>query len=1428
MSKANIILGIDIGSVTIGMVLLDSDGRITDHGYEFHHGDIHAKLSEMINKMNVSTFSGVAVTDSTPETIFAHRRYDDRLAAIEAAGRCFERVGSILMVGGEHFGLIRFDSRGKYAGYETNTSCAAGTGGFLDQQASRLQLGEVSQLAKIARENENEIPKIATRCAVFAKTDLVHAQQEGYSMGEICEGLCRGLAKNIVDTVFSRGLVREPVVCCGGVSLNRSVMEHIGKLLNTNITISEYSHLFGAWGAALLLNSETGNVHRKIIGVNDLFLPETRQRSYYYPPLELKLSGYPDFDAHEHYLDNPFGKQDFDSVEVDVYENLEPGHNIPVYLGIDIGSTSTKAVLTGTDGKVYAGFYCRTAGAPLKAVQKLMASMANMAKLRQIEWVFKGAGTTGSGRKFIAKIIGADLVIDEISAHARAAVEIDPKVDTIIEIGGQDSKFTTLENGRVTFSVMNTVCAAGTGSFIEEQAKKLGCPLSEYADRAKNRPAPISSNRCTVFMERDLNQLLIAGYSTEEVFAAVLHSVRENYLSNVATENYIGKKIFFQGATAKNKTLAAAFEQRLQKPVHVSPYCHLTGALGAALSLSEMNRNSTRFRGIGIFRKQVPLEYEICPICTNHCKLTVAEIDGERVAYGFLCGRDYDTKKFVDNNRSGFDLFKTRKRKCKAVTKHYPQQPVIGIPRALYLLEDVPFWRHFFNTLGFNTEVSEDVKDALHVGRGLSGAEFCAPLTALYGHVDRLLEEKKGQPDRVFLPVYLEHPTDNRDDCLNYCYYSQFAPALVANAMEGEKDDRLLTPLVYYRYHSLKTKANLYKALNKIPGHKTSFLEISNAWDQALTFKQESIKRLQSVYREQTDGEDNIHAMLLGRPYIVLSAAMNKHIPDLFASMGIKTFYQDMIEISDTAEQTLQSILYEIPWHYASKILEAAAETIRKPGAYPVLLTSFRCSPDSFLVDYFKKLMAAHNKPYLILQLDEHDSSVGYETRIEAAVRAFRNHYEHAASTSGKKAKLHCPEGLISRKLDTLGDRTLLLPNWDDYSMKLVASNLIRRGIDARLLEESEPVIRKSLNTNSGQCIPLNILAAEIIEYIQKHDLDPAKTAFWTINSKLACNLRMFPHHIRTLLLAHGKGMEKVGIYTGTLSFIDFSYALPVNTYFGFMFGGMLRRMACRIRPYERIPGVADQVVQKSLHRLQKAFLNQTDKEEALSEIVNWFSAIPVSDDFYKRNRPKVAIFGDLYARDNDVMNQDLIRFIEKHGGEVITTPYSEYLKMVSEQYMKKWFREGDYFNVVSSTAYLMAVKMKEKRYMHHFEKIIGETEPDFNDSVEERLRQYNLLVEHTGESMDNILKIGHILTHHPDVSLFVQTSPAFCCPSMVTEAMGKKIEQLTGVPLVSLTYDGTFGRVNEAVIPYLAFAKKPDKGKNTPETDANRRLQSG
>ena len=1404
------VLGIDIGSVSVGLVQMTTARRIVDTGYAFHYGDIAGTLIKLASGFDLSQPLWVAASATTPETVRATVRFDDQLCCIAAAKYWQPDVRTMLNVGGEKFRLIRLGADGGYLGSRGSTSCAAGTGAFIDQQARRLNLAGAAEISQMALGNTAPRPRIASRCAVFAKTDLIHAQQEGHSLEAICDGLCHGLVKNIADTVSWEASLAQPIVFCGGVAQNGAVRGYLEDIAGTTINVPDQPQLVGAMGACLEFMESRLKPGKGFPAVwtlsspGDLIQTAARKETHTYPPLTLVHSQCPDFGGLESYrhpsaLDGGEGMM----VEVDRYAPLSGQQD--VYIGADIGSTSTKAVLMAPDATVLAGFYTRTTGRPLAAIQRILESIHSLVRHHDTELVVRGVATTGSGRKFVGRIIGADLVLDEITAHARAACQLNPRVDTIIEIGGQDAKFTTLKDGRVTLATMNTVCAAGTGSFIEEQAAKLGCCLEDFSTRTEHRCAPLSSDRCTVFMERDLNHYLCEGWQTDDVLASVLHSVRENYLLKVAAESQIGDVIFFQGATAKNRALVAAFEQRLKKPILVSKYCHLTGALGAALVLCDEHRKTdgrvpaTSFVGIDLWQSHVPVRSEICDLCPNHCKLSVAEVGGEDVAYGFLCGRDYDTRHFVGVGNGAFDLLAQRRKSFRLARKAAPNvRPTIGLPAGLHLMEDLLFWKVFFDRLGFQTVTSEGFADAVRVGKPMADAEFCAPIAALQGHVHYL----KDRCDVIFLPVYLEDRTGEHKLRRQYCYYTQFAPALVRLARQSS-GVKILSPLIRYLYTGFHTRRELYRMFAAMSGGRVTFIELAQAYDEARRFQAERRQHLADRWQTHLKRRPgHIRVALLGRPYTIFSPALNCGIPDLFFRQGIDCCYQDMLDVAEAHTREIRPLLREIHWRHGARVLEAAQVAAKTPGLYPVLVTSFKCSPDAFVRDYFKQLMAAHDKPYLVLELDEHDSSVGYETRIEAAVRAFENHHRADVEPSvpalgGLNPDLHRGKT----------DRVIVLPNWDRLTGRLLEAVLRREGRRAVLMEETETTIAKSLRDNTGQCIPINAMVEGFAACLDKHCLAPEDADLWTSEACLACNIALYPHHMKSLLNARGGGLEKSGVYVGDLFFKDISPRASFNAVFAYMFGGLLRRVACRLRPYECNTGEVDRVLETGLEILYESFLGRIKKQDALTAVLERFGKIPVE----KQGRPKVAVFGDLYSRDNRVMNQDLIRFIERHGGEVVTTPYSEYARMIASPYLRKWFFERKFFTLFSSKALMAAISRLERTHYRTFEPILKEPMATFDDPPEAILGRYGVRIEHTGESLDNLLKVHYIMKYHPDVTLFVQASPAFCCPSLVTEAMARRIEEVTGVPVVPITYDGTGGRKNDVIIPYLKYPRSMD-----------------
>ncbi len=1532
------VLGIDIGSVSVSIAGINC-GKVSIlcEGSTFHYGNITQAIKSLLSSVDLSIFSYVAATSSTPTTIKRGRTYDDQVSIIRAAHHFHKHIGAILNVGGEKFSLSLFDEAGNYCGSKNNTSCAAGTGSFLDQQSKRLGLTSPAELSEAAAQNSFKIPDIATRCAVFAKTDLIHAQQEGFSVPQICDGLCKGLARNIYNTLFTNETVKTPIIFCGGVSKNSSVKKHLNELIKTSLLSDDYSHLYGAIGAALCMVDALKNSIKKqnisdlnsnlnldgylgvdnynnlkseipsisICSVNDLIMEKEKKQKFFFPELTLTLSDYPDFKGVKNEI--------LDGVEIDIYENLSTAHRHNCYLGLDVGSTSTKSVIITEKGTVIAGFYTRTASRPVNAVQAIFKSADKFISDYNLDIKIVGCGTTGSGRKLSASIIGADLVLDEITAHSRAAYELNNQVDTIIEIGGQDAKFTTMKNGVVTSSFMNTVCAAGTGSFIEEQALKLGSPLFEYSARTESVKSPISSDRCTVFMERDMNHFLSEGYSVNEVLASALHSVRDNYMTKVATEAKIGDTILFQGATAKNRALVAAFEQRLKKPIHVSKYCHLTGALGVALTLKDMDTqvafsinneqtvaahsdeqtiNTTlgehqygsRFRGFDLWRLKIPVRLETCQLCTNNCKLTIIEIGSDTVAFGFLCGRDYGTDHYVAKEEN-FHLLKARK---KSVTLPHPckvKQPfTIGIPAALHIVEDLDFWKIFFNYLGIKTISSERMRSPVTRGRSIANAEFCTPVISVHGHVDYLMEKA----DYIFLPYYFENKNREKNGRRQYCYYTQYVPSVIA-ALPNIKKERLISPVVKDLYTNFYTKIELYRALKKVfdsnltlhsnlkiegdlsktifnssgfnffNDSNISFFDISSAYDKAIEWKKGADIQLKELYREEITTSDEINVLLVGRPYTILSESLNSKIPDIFSSLNIKTFFQDMLNFDSYDFAAIEPLLKEIHWEHAATILKSTIIAAQTPNLFPVYVTSFKCSPDSFGVDYFKKIMETYEKPYLVLELDEHGSNVGYETRIEAAVRAFRNFSQYGETkksinfdhlnpqievTLPYQKSLSAKIANIPDKRENLGvkifsdsrpilDKTIIVPNWDYITCSFLAATLRGEGYNAILMEETDDTIKQSLKTNTGQCIPLNAIASGYIQTIINRNLNPEECLLWMSRSEISCNIKLYPHHIKSIVagLAKSSGesqqkgkseqnnllgevlkrakvhnLEKAGVYKGELSFSEISVRAALNAYFSYMFGGLLRALGCRIRPYEKIKGQTDEAIKQAVRILNMAFEGRTTREDSLKIALAQFETI---ETYSRDNRPKVGIFGDFYVRDNDVMNQNLIHFIEEHGGEVVTTPYYRFAKMIAESYFKKWFKEGRYLSLIANKAILTTMTQLEKRYYRYFEPFFKEPDHVYNDDFTSVLANYGLLPEHTGESMDNILKIHYTVKENPDLALFVQTSPSFCCPGLVTEAMSAKIEKVTGVPVVSITYDALGGNKNRVIIPFLQYRRE-------------------
>ena len=982
-------LGIDVGSLFVGLVLVDEQGAIQQREYLRHQGEPLKCVRGLLARLPLDTLRGMARTGAGSRNLpLPGPCLDPIVAGVEGARRLAPDARNILSIGGGSFSLTQLDESGHYRRSSINSACASGTGAFLDQQAVRLQIPP-SELAQRAMRYDGRPPGVATRCAVFAKSDMIHLQQEGFSVEAIAAGLCTGLGAATVDGLLEGRALAGKTVLIGGMARNSVVVNAIREKLGVETVVPDHAELTGAYGAALvaLQHGETPAIASELRTLLDRAEEDASgavAADTLRPPLELRLSRYPGFRWQDHWING-------DNSEVAIATPRSGA--VKVALGIDIGSTSTKATALDEENQVVGWVYRKTAGNPIRAVQLVFSAFREMEQRGGFTLDIRGVGTTGSGRKMIKEVIGADLAMNEITAHASAAVFIDPQVDTIIELGGQDAKFTQLQNGMVYNSVMNYVCAAGTGSFIEEQSHKLGIPLEEFADRAMGKPCPRTSDRCTVYMERDLDLLLARGWSKDQVAAAVLHSVRDNYLNKVVGGLHIGDHIYFQGATARNRALVAAFESELQKPIAVSPFCHLTGSLGMSLLVRERvspEQRSARFKGLAFADETVTVDREVCELCHNLCNLSIIRAGSDVVAWGLKCGRDYGEKRRKVRKVNTYDAWKQRNAAWAAEPARQPPSPAkrprVGLPRSLGTYGYAPFWRAFLSELGAEVVQSPPSGEKiLQRGGELTTAEYCAPVVMSHGHARALLEDAK--VDYLFVPHMLREPAVKGFSNAHFCCYVQAHPGVLRSVEGLQLNGRLLAPVVDLSRPEATLVQELQTALGGALGAREDSLrralKVGRAAQSAF---QADCLRLGREVMARLESQNELGIVCFGRPYNTTDPGLTLDLPRKMAELGYHVLYLDMLPYD------LQSILpgySNMYWHYGQKILAAAQFVAASPRLFGVYFTNFMCGPDSYVLTYFKDIMGRAGKPYLCLQFDGHGADAGYLTRVEAALESF-------------------------------------------------------------------------------------------------------------------------------------------------------------------------------------------------------------------------------------------------------------------------------------------------------------------------------------------------------------------------------------------------------------------------------------------------------
>ncbi len=1369
-------IGIDIGSVSTDVVVMDDKGHILDDRYIRNFGKpIQVSLNvltELLQKYGPDSIVRVTFTGAGGKLVARLSEgffVNEIIAQAKAVTTLYPEARTIMDIGGEDSKLIHLEEEGgsvRIRDFSMNTLCAAGTGSFLDQQATRLGY-KIEELGDIAMQSENP-PRIAGRCSVFAKSDMIHLQQIATPDKDILAGLCYALARNFKSSIGKGEEFRRPIVFQGGVAANpamRKAFNDVLKLEEGELIIPEHFTAMGAIGSVLQAEQE---------GIE---------------------TGAPDLEAIREHLvnierdDRPLAPLTLSSLheKKELTPSLPPKGKIRGYLGLDVGSISTNLVIIDKDLNLVTKRYLMTAGKPIEAVRFGLKSIGEELGDR-VEVL--GTATTGSGRYLTGDFVGADVVRNEITAQATAAIHIDPEVDTVFEIGGQDSKFISIDDGVVVDFEMNKSCAAGTGSFLEEQAERLGISIKdEFSELALSAKSPVRmGERCTVFIGSDLVHHQQKGAQTDDLVAGLSYSIVLNYLNRVVGDRRIGKNIFFQGGTAFNKGVVAAFEKIVGRPIRVPPNHDVTGAIGAAIlakEYMEQHPGPSNFKGFDLSERAYTIKTFECKGCDNRCLIRQVSVENEQpLFYGSRCGK-YDVvkkKKRVDLP----NLFDEREKLLLEAYEGDPEDAadpsVIGIPRLLYFHEYFPFWLTFFKELGFKPLISSPTRREL-IRKGVESvvAETCFPVKVAHGHVIDLLERGAAN---LFLPSVIDQPplVEGAVNSFN-CPYSQTLPYTFPSAIDFSKfKTRLLTPVIRFGQGEKVLKSDL-GAFGKTLGiaKKRVLLAYQSAWKNQQAFYDKLLERGREVL-EMLERKGDIGIVVVGRPYNTCDSGVNLNIPKKLLDLDVLPIPMDFLKLDNL---TSSEGIRDIYWKYGQKILATAKKLKDSENLYSLYITNFGCGPDSFITHFFRE--ASKGKPYLQLEIDEHSADAGAITRCEAFLDSLRNVVKKKASLEQVQPQIVETQKSVPR----LKDRVIYIPHMADHAYAFAAAFEVC-GVKAGVFpESSEETLEYGRKYTTGkECFPCIVTTGDLIRITKLPDFDPDKVAIFFPSGTGPCRYGQY-HRFHRLLL-NQLGFPNVPIFAPEQDESLYEDVAALGKKFrrlgwqAIVAVDLLYKMLHETRPYEVVKGSTDKVYKRCLAKICDDIRNERNLIDTFETIIGDFRTIEVDRS---RKKPLIGIVGEIFVRLNRFSNEDVIRKVEALGGEVWLSPLSEWVYYTNftarmrNSIKKKWLS-----NLKLSIVEHFQKKDEETLMSFLSQYLRNSHEPETEEIIDKA--SYYLHPTFEGEA---ILSVGKTIDlKDKGASGVINIMPFTCMPGTIVSAILKRFrEENEHFPILNMAYDG-------------------------------------
>ena len=1355
-------LGLDIGSVNARMAIVDRVGRLVHLDCEriqkgpatattalLYRAQQHLPLDHVV-RAGV-TGSGRKIYEGQEGWKIISSPY----AAI--AGVLWDQANpkTIIEIGGQSTLVIGLQDRlEKPWRVARSPLCAAGTGRFLEQQASRLGI-PIEEFGSKALEWTDAPPRIAARCSVFAKSDLIHLQQKGWPIPAMLAGLSDSIARMILAQWKDQ--FESPICCIGGVAGNQGVVRALSIALGNQQVLVPPEHASrGAIGAALLARNAAAR------------------------PAEL----YPrqNGDSEVFYISRTLRPE----LSLDGWRPRELGSQvIEVALGVDVGSTSTKAAVIAPTGEVLAKTYLMTAGQPLEAVKQVMANLAPMVEGKV---KVKAVGVTGSGRYLVGNFIGADLIKNEITA--------DPQVDTVFELGGQDSKYVYLENGTVLDYQMNKACAAGTGSFIDELAEQLGISTrtGEFARLAFTADEQLDlGEKCTAFMSQAVTSAQQAGASLNSIVSSLATSLAKNYHSKVVGTRKVGSRIFLTGAVFYNDAAVSAFKAEFPgKTLVVPDHKEVTGAIGAALlALEAMPEGNSKFKGFSrVALDNYSLKNFTCHQCENSCAISMMTTDtGDRLFYGSRCDR-YDASGTTASKGKVDTPFNRREELLfEGYDPSLGTGALVGIPRALMTLDLAPLLTGFLNALGLRVRYSSPTnKHLIEKSVELAYTDSCFPIKLLHGHVAELLEQGA---EYILVPNAIRMSRKDGDEDQRYsCPLVQAAPYIVRSVFG--LGDRLLDPIIdFSRGDGVVIRSFVDIARRLGYGKRDGLRAIRQALDRQQVFEDELKAEGKRVLDELEADPDAVGVVLLSRAYNAQDAGANLGMASELKKLNVIPIPLDYLPL-DTVD--IRQITDRPYWNYERKILAASKLIAENPQLFGLFLSNFGCGPNSFIQNMVEDIMGG--KPLGQIEVDEHAAEAGYVTRLEALVDTIRGYRKANLQLAGDPAK-------YTRRVASLirSGQNVLIARMADHA-EVVAKAMRAFGVNAQMLPESdERSMALSRDVTSGkECLPFRDTLGVFLRMAADGTL-PQNARALMAGSYGPCRLGKYAQEQQKILNELGIPLEIMTTVSNKgYSDLGLGHQFELLAWRAIVAADHLQKLLWMTRPYERHPGEANALYETYLAKLESAIEARRPIDTLMREATAAFAdardpALPA--------RPLVGINGEIYLRANRFCNKDLVARCEANGLEVEVAPMSEWLKYISLRNLEDAWTDRDLKKLLRGTIRSIALRVVENRVASLCEHVIHEREPSTRELL---AASSGYLPSRNGSEAVLSLGTGIRQMRDPRFAGVISVMPHGCMPGGIVAALAEQISKEYGhKPWISLTYDGFPDKVNPERIADLA-----------------------